>query len=98
MVLKLCLIEVDRPKFPCFWKTENVLHVNVNVDRNQEGTKRSIQHEKCSIIYLLNASGFVEPLEKQKIKFMLENLELVKTNLWKMVELYKYVSFACRKP
>ena len=35
---------------------------------------------------------------KVKIKFMLENLELVKTNLCKMVELYKYVSFACRKP
>ena len=55
-MLELCLIEVDIPKLPWFWKTENVLYVVARVDRNQEGTKESVQHEKCSIICLFNPS------------------------------------------
>ena len=53
MILNLCLIEMDRPKIPCFWKTENLLYVVASVDRNQERTKGSVQHEKCPFIYLL---------------------------------------------
>ena len=82
-MLKLCLIEVDRPKIPCFWKTENLLYVVASVDRNQERTKGSVQHEKCSIICLFNPSGFSEQLDKWKIKFMLENYGLVYVYLWK---------------
>ena len=56
MVLKICLIEVGRSKLPCFWKTKNVLYIVASVDRNKEGTKESVQHEKCSIICLVNPS------------------------------------------
>ena len=73
MILKLCLIELDRPKSTCFWKTENVLYVIASVDRNQEGIKGSVQHEKCSIICLFNPSLISEPLDKWKVEFMLEN-------------------------
>ena len=80
-MLKLCLIEMDRPKIPCFWKTENLLYVVASVDRNQERNKRSVQHENCSIICLFNPSGFSEQLDEWKTEFMLENYELVSVHL-----------------
>ena len=83
MVLKLWFIEVVKPKLPCFWKAENMLYVIVNVDRNLEGTKRSVQHEKCSIIWLINPSKILEPLDKCKATFMLENWTLVYVYSWK---------------
>ena len=55
-MLELCLIEVERSNLSWFWKTKNVLYVVASVDRNQEGTKESVQHEKCSIICLFNPS------------------------------------------
>ena len=76
-MLELSLIEVDRPKLLYFWKTENVLHVVASVDRNQKGTKESVQHEKCSILCVDYPSGILEPLDKWKIKFMLKNYKLV---------------------
>ena len=74
---------MDRFENPCFGKAENVLYVIASVGRNLQGTKESVQHEKCFIICVINPSGVSKPWTKWKTKFMLRNYDLVSMYLRK---------------
>ena len=92
------MLEVERPRFLYFWKTEIVTCIVARIEENLKGFRRDVQHKKCSLACLVWSCKFSELLAKEKNENMLENFSLTRMHLEKYDRTFHaHISYAYRK-
>ena len=67
------MLEIERPRFPYFWKTEIVTCIVAIIEEILKGFRGDVQHKKCSLASLLWSCKFSELMAQEKNENMLEN-------------------------